>query len=86
MTVAPGGYGKTSLIIVNVIEMCLGTGLIGPAPSGGQLSVAYWNAEDPPEEVERRIAAVCLPPAEKRPVPAPSFIPRRTATATMTPA
>ena len=49
-----------SLIIVNVIEMCLGTGLIGPAPSGGQLSVAYWNAEDPPEEVERRMAAVCL--------------------------
>ena len=60
MTVAPGGYGKTSLIIVNVIELCLGIGLIGPAPSGGQLRVAYWNAEDPPEEVERRVAAVCL--------------------------
>jgi hypothetical protein len=60
MTVVPGGYGKTSLIICNAIEMCLGIGLIGPAPSNGVVKVAYWNGEDPPDEIERRIAAVCL--------------------------
>jgi AAA domain len=60
MTVAPGGYGKTTLLIANSIEMCIGQGLIGPAPPNGPLRVAYWNAEDPEEEIERRIAAACL--------------------------
>ena len=32
MTVAPGGYGKTTLIICNALEMATGRGLIGPAP------------------------------------------------------
>jgi hypothetical protein len=59
MTVAPGGYGKTSLILCNAIEMATGRGLIGPAPNG-PLRVAYWNAEDPDDEIERRIAAACL--------------------------
>src|SRR5262249_51782912 len=34
MTVAPGGYGKTSLVICNAIEMVTGHGLIGPPPVG----------------------------------------------------
>ena len=59
MTVGPGGFGKTSLIICNTVEMCVGVGLIGPPPSDA-LRVAYWNAEDPCDEVERRIAALCL--------------------------
>jgi hypothetical protein len=59
MTVAPGGYGKTSLILCNAIEMVTGRGLIGPAPAGA-INVAYWNGEDPDEEIERRIAAACL--------------------------
>jgi AAA domain/RepB DNA-primase from phage plasmid len=60
MTVAPGGFGKTSLILCNALEMITGRGLIGPAPAGGDLRVAYWNAEDPDDEIERRIAAACL--------------------------
>jgi AAA domain len=60
MTVAPGGYGKTTLLIANVLEMCTGRGLLGPDPPNGPLRVAYWNAEDPEDEVERRIAAACL--------------------------
>jgi hypothetical protein len=60
MTVAPGGYGKTTLLIANVLEMCTGQGLLGPEPPNGPLRVAYWNAEDPEDEVERRIAAACL--------------------------
>jgi hypothetical protein len=56
MTSAPGDWGKTSL----VIEMATGSGLIGPPPIGGPYRVAYWNAEDPDEEIDRRIAAICL--------------------------
>jgi hypothetical protein len=59
MTVAPGGFGKTTLILCNAIEMATGTGLIGSSPSG-TLRCAYWNAEDEQEEIERRIAAICL--------------------------
>jgi hypothetical protein len=59
MTVAPGGYGKTALVLCNAIEMALGTGLLGPAPPV-QLRVLYWNGEDPDDEIARRIAAVCL--------------------------
>jgi hypothetical protein len=60
MTVAPGGFGKTSLILCNVLEMVTGRGLIGPAPAADDLRVAYWNAEDPDDEIERRVAAACL--------------------------
>ena len=31
-----------------------------PQPPRTWVTIAYWNAEDPPEEVERRIAAACL--------------------------
>ena len=69
MTVAPGGYGKTSLVLCNAIEMTTGRGLLGPPPPEA-LHVAYWNAEDPDDEIERRIAATCLQhaidPAELR--------------------
>jgi hypothetical protein len=60
MTVGPGGYGKTTLILCNALEMATGCGLIGPEPPNGALRVAYWNAEDPDDEIERRIAAACL--------------------------
>jgi hypothetical protein len=59
MTVAPGGYGKSSLVIANAIEMALGRGILGPEPTEADLRVGYWNAEDEPDEVERRIAAFC---------------------------
>jgi AAA domain len=60
MTIAPGGFGKTALILCNTMEICTGKGLIGPGPIEGPLRVLYWNAEDPEEEVERRIAALCI--------------------------
>jgi hypothetical protein len=60
MTVAPGGYGKSSLLLLNAIELATGRGLIGPAPRE-RVRTAYWNAEEAePEEIERRIAAICV--------------------------
>jgi hypothetical protein len=59
MTSAPGGTGKTTLLLCNAIEMATGRGLIGPPPAE-PLHVAYWNGEDPDDEIERRIAAACL--------------------------
>jgi AAA domain/RepB DNA-primase from phage plasmid len=60
MTIAPGGYGKTSVVLCNAIEMVTGRGLLGPPPTSGPVRVAYWNAEDPDGEIERRIAAICI--------------------------
>ena len=58
-TVAPGGIGKTSLTIVNVMAMVSGRNLIGDKPHR-PMRVWYWNGEDPREEIERRIAATCI--------------------------
>jgi hypothetical protein len=60
MTSAPGDFGKTSLVLCNSIEMATDRGLIGPPPFHGPYRVAYWNAEDPDDEIDRRIAAICL--------------------------
>lgn len=57
-TIAPGGIGKSVLIIAEALAMVTGRELLGrraPDP----LSVWLWNGEDPREEMERRIAAVC---------------------------
>jgi hypothetical protein len=58
-TVAPGGLGKTSLILVEALAMATGKPLLGvrvPEP----LRVWVWNGEDPREEIERRLAAACI--------------------------
>jgi AAA domain len=58
-TFAPGGLGKTSLVLVEAIAMASGRSLLGvPVPK--RLRVWYWNGEDPAEETERRIAAILL--------------------------
>jgi hypothetical protein len=58
MTIAPGGFGKSSLVLCNAIEMASGRGLIGPAPSE-RIRVLYWNGEESDRmEVLRRIAAL----------------------------
>jgi AAA domain len=58
-TVASGGVGKSSLLIAECVAMASGRKLFGVA-SDRPLKVWYWNGEDPYEEIERRIAAVCL--------------------------
>ena len=59
LTVAPGGLGKSSLLIVEALAMVTGRDLLGDAPPM-PLRVWYWNGEDPREEVERRIAAASI--------------------------
>jgi AAA domain-containing protein len=57
-TVAAGGVGKSSVVLVEALAMVTGRDLLGER-SKRPLRVWYWNGEDPLEEVDRRIAAVC---------------------------
>ena len=59
LTVAPGGLGKSSMVLVEALAMATGKPLLGDAPPK-PLRVWVWNGEDPREEIERRIAAACL--------------------------
>jgi hypothetical protein len=58
-TVAPGGLGRSSLTLVEALEMVSGRPLLCVAMRTG-LKVWYYNLEDPRDEIERRIAAVML--------------------------
>lgn len=58
-TIADGGVGKTNLSIAEGIALATGRNILGvdvPEPT----NVLYWNGEEPLDEIERRIHAVCL--------------------------
>jgi hypothetical protein len=57
-TIAPGGLAKTSLILVEATAMALKCPFLRIIPTE-QVRVWIWNGEDPKEEIERRIAAIC---------------------------
>lgn len=57
-TVAPGGAGKTSLSMVEAVAMASGRSLLGIKCEPCRVWV--FNLEDPYDEIERRIAAICL--------------------------
>jgi hypothetical protein len=57
-TVAPGGAGKTKLALAEAVAMASGRALL--ATPTQKLNVWYWNGEDPLEEIERQIAAICM--------------------------
>jgi hypothetical protein len=57
-TAGQGGRGKTSLALVEAIAMAIQRPLLGVLVPK-RLRVWYWNGEDPREEVERRILAIC---------------------------
>lgn len=59
VTVSPGGLGKTSNSIVEAISMGAGKALLGIKPPQ-RLKVWLFNAEDPRDEMERRIMAACI--------------------------
>jgi hypothetical protein len=57
-TVAYGGVGKSSLIIVEALAMATGKPLLGiTVPK--RRRVWLWNGEDPMDELKRRIRAAC---------------------------
>lgn len=59
ITVAPGGIGKSTLVLIEAIAMATGRNLLGIQPKG-KLKVVYFNAEDPMVEIKLRVAAACL--------------------------
>ena len=59
-TMAPGGLGKTSLLLIEAVAMATGRNLTGSAPRKGPLRVWVVNLEDPREEIERRVLAILL--------------------------
>jgi RecA-family ATPase len=59
VTVAPGGLGKTANSIVEALAMASGKALNGTKPPKC-LKVWLFNAEDPRDELERRIMAACI--------------------------
>lgn len=54
MTIAPGGLGKSALMIAEALAMASGKPLLGIQPPG-KLRVWLYNGEDPMEELQRRI-------------------------------
>jgi hypothetical protein len=58
-TVAPGGVGKSSFEIVEMLAMTSGKPLLGIMPSE-RFRVWMWNGEDPEDELQRRIMAAAV--------------------------
>jgi RecA-family ATPase len=57
-TVAPGGTGKSSLVMVEAIAMATGRDLLGEGAKQ-PLRVWYHNGEDNMLELQRRVGAIC---------------------------
>jgi RecA-family ATPase len=58
LTAGPGGMGKSSLDMVEAIAMATARNLLGEQPEE-RLRVWYHNGEDPLDEIQRRIVAIC---------------------------
>ena len=58
LTAGPGGMGKSSLGMVELLSMATGRNLLNEQPME-RLRVWLHNGEDPMEEMLRRLAAVC---------------------------
>ena len=56
LLIAPGGVGKSSLVIAEALSMVSGRALLGLRPKAIS-KVWIWNGEDPMDELHRRIAA-----------------------------
>ena len=58
-TIAPGGFGKTTLGMVEAVAMATTRNLLGEQPDA-RLRVWFHNGEDNLEELYRRLGAICL--------------------------
>jgi hypothetical protein len=59
MMVAPGGTGKSGLVMAMAVAMAVGQELFAGEAPHGKLKVWVHSAEDPLEEQQRRLAAAC---------------------------
>ena len=59
-TVGPGGSAKTASKLIEAVSMAIGRDLLDSSKPIDRLRVWYWNGEDPLDEFERRIAAICM--------------------------
>lgn len=57
--VSPGGVGKSSLAMVEALQLATGLRLHGHALPRGAVRAWYINLEDPREELDRRLAGAC---------------------------
>ena len=58
LTAGPGGMGKSSLDMVEAVAMATCRSLLGEQPEE-KLRVWFHNGEDPLDEINRRLAAIC---------------------------
>lgn len=58
VTVAPGGLGKSTLVLAECIAIATGKEILGITPKSRE-KVVYFNAEDPKDEINRRVLAMC---------------------------
>lgn len=58
-TIAPGGFGKTTLGMVEAVAMSTCRNLLNEQPEA-RLRVWYHNGEDNLQELNRRLGAICL--------------------------
>jgi hypothetical protein len=58
--IAPGGTGKSALMVAAALSMASGRGLLGKTVWGGPKRVWLWNLEDDRDELARQIVATCL--------------------------
>jgi len=58
VTVGPGGLGKSTLILAECIAIATGRSILG-VPVHSRQRVVYYNAEDPKDEIDRRVLAIC---------------------------
>ncbi|MDO8360973.1 MAG: AAA family ATPase [Devosia sp.] len=56
-TLAHGGVGKSTLLTAEAVAMAAGKPILGVTPVS-RLRVAYWNGEDPMDELARKVEAV----------------------------
>lgn len=56
-TIAPGAVGKSSLAVAEALSMVSGLALLHGIKPLRPLNVWWWNGEDPPDELDRRVAA-----------------------------
>jgi hypothetical protein len=59
-TVGISGAGKSSLVLTDMAVATSGKPLLGVAPDTGPVTVAYFNGEDPMDEIVLRLKAICV--------------------------